>query len=148
MIFVSLARSSNVKNVTDIDSGRVVVKGNYNAVNLYPDKDLKTVLGQLQRKIESLEGRMDALEKTKQGISRLLFQFSLSANTYLRWVALCILTFLMRNLFAGNRLGGFTVAEVRQKRGKIYGECMGKIVILMLDDLRKVDILKFLWIAN
>ena len=84
MIFVSLASSSNAKNVTDIDSGRVVVKGNYNAVNLYPDKDLKTVLGQLQRKIESLEGRMDALEKTKQGISRLLFQFSLSANTYLR----------------------------------------------------------------
>ena len=30
------------------------------------------------------------------------------------------------------------------KRGKIYSECMGKIVILMLDNSRKVDILKFL----
>ena len=29
------------------------------------------------------------------------------------------------------------------KRGKIYSECMGKIVILMLDNLRKVDILQF-----
>ena len=82
VIFVSLegafASSSNEKNVTDFDSGRVVVKGNYNAVNLYPDKDLKTVLGQLQRKIESLEGRMDALEKFKPGISCLQIQFSLS----------------------------------------------------------------------
>ena len=102
MIFVSLARSSNVKNVTDIDSGRVVVKGNYNAVNLYPDKGLNTVLSQLQRKIESLEGRMDALEKSNQGISCLLIQFSLNAKTYLRCVALCIQTFLMRSLFAGN----------------------------------------------
>ena len=30
------------------------------------------------------------------------------------------------------------------KHGKIYSECMGKIVILMLDNSRKVDILKFL----
>ena len=87
MILLTLARSSNVKNVTDIDSGRVVVKGNYNAVNLYPDKDLKTVLGQLQRKIESLEGRMDALEKSKQGIFCLLIQFSLSAEHLIIYVA-------------------------------------------------------------
>ena len=70
--FVSLesayARPSNVKNVTDFDSGKVIVKGNYNAVNLYPDKDVRTVLSQLQKKIESLEGRMDALEKFKPGM--------------------------------------------------------------------------------
>ena len=73
MIFVSLesafASSSNEKNVTDFDSGRVVVKGNYNAVNLYPDKDLKTVLGQLQRKIESFEGRLAAQEKPGMSVS-------------------------------------------------------------------------------
>ena len=72
-IFVSLesafASSSNEKNVTDFDSGRVVVKGNYNAVNLYPDKDLKTVLGQLQRKIESFEGRLAAQEKPGMSVS-------------------------------------------------------------------------------
>ena len=28
--------------------------------------------------------------------------------------------------------------------GQIYIECMGKIVVLMLDDLKKVDILRFL----
>ena len=42
---------------------------------------------------------------------------------------------------------GFTVAEdilvVGQTR-KIYSECMGKIVILMLDNSRKFDILQFL----
>ena len=67
VIFVSLesvyARSSHEKNATDHDSGKVVVKGNYNAVNLYPDKDVKTVLSQLQKKLESVEGRLDALEK-------------------------------------------------------------------------------------
>ena len=57
------ARSSNQKNATDFDSGKVIVKGNYNAVNLYPDKDDKMVLSQLQKKVESLEGRLDALEK-------------------------------------------------------------------------------------
>ena len=42
---------------------------------------------------------------------------------------------------------GFTVADailvVRQTR-KIYSECIGKIVILMLENLKKVDILQFL----
>ena len=67
MIFLSVestfARSSNVKNATDFDSGKVIVKGNYNVVNLYPEKNVKTVLKQLQKKIESMEGRLDALEK-------------------------------------------------------------------------------------
>ena len=31
-----------------------------------------------------------------------------------------------------------------QHCGKIYSECMGKIVILMLDNSRKFDILQFL----
>ena len=73
VIFVSLesayARLSDAKNVTDFDSGKVIVKGNYNAVNLYPEKDVKTALSQLQKKLESLEGRMDALEKFKPGMS-------------------------------------------------------------------------------
>ena len=34
------------------------------------------------------------------------------------------------------------------KYGKIYSECVGEIVILILDNLRKVDILQFLWITN
>lgn len=46
------ARSSNEKNATDFDSGKVIVKGNYNAVNLYPDKDVKTALSQLRKKLE------------------------------------------------------------------------------------------------
>jgi len=65
-------RSSNVektKNLTDFNSGKVIVKGNYNAVNLYPDKDVKKALTQLEKKVESLEGRLDALEKFKSGIS-------------------------------------------------------------------------------
>ena len=78
VIFVSLesafARPSNVKNATDLDSGKVIVKGNYNAVNLYPE----TVLSQLQKKLESLEGRMDALEKFKSGIGCLIMYFSVS----------------------------------------------------------------------
>ena len=73
VIFVSLesafVSSSNEKNVTDFDSGRVVVKGNYNAVNLYPDKDLKTLLGQLQRKLESFAGRLAAQEKPGMSVS-------------------------------------------------------------------------------
>jgi len=88
VIIVSLesafARSSNVKktkNVTDLDSGKVIVKGNYNAVNLYPEKDVKTALSQLEKKVESLEGRLDALEKFKSGISCLQIQFSV--NTYI-----------------------------------------------------------------
>ena len=73
VIFVWLesafACPSNVKNATDSDSGKVIVKGNYNAVNLYPEKDVKTALSQLQKKLESLEGRIDALEKFKPGTS-------------------------------------------------------------------------------
>ena len=73
LTFVSLesayASPSHAKNVTEFDSGKVIVKGNNNAVNLYPDKDVKTVLSQLQKKIESLERRMDALEKFKPGMS-------------------------------------------------------------------------------
>lgn len=65
----ALARPSNNQNVTDFDSGKVIVKGNYNAVNLYPEKDVKTALSQLEKKIESLEGRLDALEKFKSGMS-------------------------------------------------------------------------------
>ena len=38
---------------------------------------------------------------------------------------------------------GFTVTDVI-KHGKIYSECVGKIVILMLNNLRKVDILKYM----
>ena len=72
VILVSLesayARPSNAKNVTDFDSGKVIVKGNYNAVNLYSDKDVKTALSQLQKKIESFEGRLDSLEKLKSGM--------------------------------------------------------------------------------
>jgi len=64
VIFVWLesafACPSNVKNATDSDSGKVIVKGNYNAVNLYPEKDVKTALSQLQKELESLDGRMDA----------------------------------------------------------------------------------------
>ena len=66
VVFVSLESAyarPDAKNATDFDSGKVIVKGNYNADNLYPDKDVKMVLSQLQKKIESLEGRMDALEK-------------------------------------------------------------------------------------
>ena len=42
---------------------------------------------------------------------------------------------------------GFTVMAAISEVGqtsKIYSECMGKIVVLMLDNLRKVDILQFL----
>ena len=42
---------------------------------------------------------------------------------------------------------GFTVTNATWgwgKHGKICNECMGKIVILILDNLRKVDILQFL----
>ena len=71
LTFVSLesayASLSHAKNVTDFDSDKVIV--NNNAVNLYPDKDVKTVLSQLRKKIESLERRMDALEKFKPGMS-------------------------------------------------------------------------------
>lgn len=81
-IFVSLesafALPSNVKNATDLETGKVIVKGNYNAVNLYPEKDLKTVLSQLQKKLESLEGRMEALEKFKSGIGCLMMYFNVS----------------------------------------------------------------------
>lgn len=60
VIFLSMegafARSSNVKNATDIDSGKVIVKGNYNAVNLYPEKHV-------QKQLESFEERLVALEK-------------------------------------------------------------------------------------
>ena len=72
MTFVSLdsayARPSNDKNVTDFESSKVIVQGNL-YVNLYPDKDVKMLLSQLQKKIESLEGRLDALEKFKPGMS-------------------------------------------------------------------------------
>lgn len=94
VIIVSLesafARSSNVKktkNVTDLDSGKVIVKGNYNAVNLYPEKDVKTALSQLEKKIESLEGRLDALEKFKSGISCLQIQFSVNINISNRFLS-------------------------------------------------------------
>lgn len=63
------ARPSNNQNVTDFDSGKVIVKGNYNAVNLYPEKDVKTALSRLEKNIESLEGRLDVLEKFKSGMS-------------------------------------------------------------------------------
>ena len=66
VIFLSVestfARSSNVKNANDLDSGKVIVKGNYNSVNLYPES-VKTVLRLLQKKIESMKGRLDASEK-------------------------------------------------------------------------------------
>ena len=54
----AFAHSSNTKNATDSDSGKVIVKGNYNAVNLYPEKHVKTVLRRLEKKIESLKGRL------------------------------------------------------------------------------------------
>ena len=41
-------------------------------------------------------------------------------------------------------IGGFTVADTILVVGKIYSKCLGKIVIMMLDYLRKVDILQFL----
>ena len=68
VIFISLnsvyVRSASVrKNATDLDSGKVIVKGNYNAVNLYRDRDVKTALNEVQKKLESLEGRLHALEK-------------------------------------------------------------------------------------
>ena len=94
VIFVSLenafARSSNVKktkNITDLDSGKFIVKGNYNAVNLYPDKDVKKALTQLEKKVESLEGRLDALEKFKSGISCLQIQFSVNTNIRNRFLS-------------------------------------------------------------
>ena len=73
VMFVSLesvyARSANEKNATDFDSGKVIVKGNYNAVNLYPEKNVQTVLSQLRKKVESLEGRLDALEESGMSVS-------------------------------------------------------------------------------
>ncbi|KAJ7370574.1 hypothetical protein OS493_031309 [Desmophyllum pertusum] len=51
------------KNETDLDSGKVIVK-NYNTVNLYRGNEDETALGQMRKKIESLEGRLDALEKS------------------------------------------------------------------------------------
>ena len=73
VIFLSVestfVRSSNVKNATDFKSGKVIVKGNYNAVNLYPEKDVKTVLRQLQKKLESFEGRLAAQEKPGMSVS-------------------------------------------------------------------------------
>ena len=46
-----------------------------------------------------------------------------------------------------NVIEGFTVADVVLVVGQtrqIYSECMGKIVILMLDNSRRFDILHFL----
>ena len=41
-----------------------------------------------------------------------------------------------------------SVAIFEGKHGKIYNKCMVKVGILMLYNLRKVDILKFLWFTN
>ena len=73
-IFISLngvyARSASVrKNATDLDSGKVIVKGNYNAVNLYRDRDVKMALNEVRKKLESLEGRLDALKKPGMCVS-------------------------------------------------------------------------------
>ena len=68
-IFVSLngvyAHSLSVrKNATDLDSGEVIVKDmNYNAVNVYGDRDIKTALDKIRKKLESLKERLDALDK-------------------------------------------------------------------------------------
>ena len=73
-IFISLngvyARSASIrKNATDLDSDEVIVKGNYNAVNLYRDRDVKMALNEVQKKLESLERRLDALEKPGMCVS-------------------------------------------------------------------------------
>lgn len=62
------ARSPFGKNETDLDSGKVLVK-NYNTVNLYRGNEVETTLGQMRKKIESLEGRLDALEKPGMFVS-------------------------------------------------------------------------------
>ncbi len=54
------------KNASDFDSGKVIV---YTAVNLYRDKDVKTALSQVEKKLESVEERLDALEKPGMSVS-------------------------------------------------------------------------------
>lgn len=59
----SLKGSPNGKNASRLDSGKVIVKGNYNAVNLYPDREIKTAFSDIRKKLKSLDQRMSALEK-------------------------------------------------------------------------------------
>ena len=66
-IFMSLKEANtkplDTENATGVDSGRIIVKGDYYALNLYLDKGVETALTNMQKKIELLEGRLDALEK-------------------------------------------------------------------------------------
>ena len=53
----------------------------------FSERNAKTALSQLQKKLESLEGRMDALEKFKPGVSCLQIQFSVSTNNDNRFLS-------------------------------------------------------------
>ena len=56
--FAMFVSSLTGKNTTEFFSDKVVVN-----VNLHSDKNVDTVLSQLQKKLESFEGRLNALEK-------------------------------------------------------------------------------------
>ena len=73
VIFMSLKEAStkplDTENATEVDSGRIIVKGDYYALNLYLDKGVETALSEMQKKIEFLEGRLDALERPGMFVS-------------------------------------------------------------------------------
>lgn len=73
VIIVSLkgiyARPLNGENATKLDSGIIIVKGDYYALNLYRDKEVETALMQMRKKLESLEERLDTLEKSGMPVS-------------------------------------------------------------------------------
>lgn len=62
--FAMFVSSLTGQNTTDYFSDKVIVN-----VNLHSDKNVKTVLSQLQKKLESIEGRLNALEKPGMSFS-------------------------------------------------------------------------------
>lgn len=70
-IFVSL-KGINVSPLSgaELDSGHVIVNGDYDDVSLFPDNAVETALSQMRtdlsemrKKLETVEERLDALEK-------------------------------------------------------------------------------------
>lgn len=70
-IFVSLKGIyASPLSGAELDSGHVIVYGDYDDVSLFPDNavetalsQMRTVLSQMRKKLESVEERLDVLEK-------------------------------------------------------------------------------------
>ena len=62
---VTVESNIAVKNATWLDSGKVTVKGNYITVNLHPERKVKTALGDIRKKLKSIDQELSALEKLK-----------------------------------------------------------------------------------